>query len=209
METGNKNNSGTIREKFSEVINKTRQEVEELALQFSLGKAEASDKFEEIKKEFNSRIQEWKLSIKDEDSELNQSIHKLKAGVDELQLQLKLGKAEAKDFFEKQRTGIIQAMDNLENELRSHPRWNSLLSDFKNEGDKLRLKLEILQLKFELKKFRITDDFKSMMSQVQTEASKVLEKAEEKWDNTRSKYTDFNDEMSLVYKHLKKAIKSL
>ncbi len=209
METKAPINVKSVKAKISGTLNKTQQELEELALQFSLGKADAGDKFEEIKKEFRSKVQEWKIQFQSENSPVREKAHQLVSMLEELQVQLNLGKAEVREYFEKQKKVILKALDELETELKTHSTWNEFLSEFKSEGEKLRLKMEILQLKFELKKFKVSDDFKSAMRDVKKEAEKVLEKAEQKWDKNKSKFTDFNDEMSLVYKHMKKAIKSL
>ncbi|TAH40934.1 MAG: hypothetical protein EYC69_09705 [Bacteroidetes bacterium] len=209
MKTTETNTPGDIKFKFKNAFKKTQQELEEMALQFSLGKAEASDKFEETKKEFKAKVEEWKKFFTDKDSKGKEAIEKLTASFEELQLQLSLGKADAKDYFEKQKQAILLSINKIEEEIKEKPALNELLSDFRNEGDKLKLKLEILQLKFELKKFQITDDFKSAMKNVRIESEKILDRVEDKWDKTKSKYTDFNDEMTLVYSHLKKAIKSL
>ncbi len=209
METKERSTPGDLKFKFSNALRKTQQELEEMAVQFSLGKAEASDKFEETKKEFKAKVEEWKKFFTDKDSKGTDAIQKVLIAFEELQVQLSLGKADAKDYFEKQKKSILLSINKIEEEIKEKPALNELLSDFRNEGDKIKLKLEILQLKFELKKFEITDDFKSAMKNVRIESEKILDRVEGKWDKTKSKYTDFNDEMTLVYSHLKKAIKSL
>ncbi len=209
MKTQDSPKPGDLKFRFGNAIKNTQLELEEMALQFSLGKAEASDKFEETKKEFKAKIEEWKKFFTDKDSKGTESLNKVMAALEDLQLQLSLGKADAKDYFEKQKKAILHSIDKIEEGIREKPAFNELLSDFRNEGDRLKLKLEILQLKFELKKLKISDGFKNSMREIQIESEKILDKVESKWDETKSKYTDFNDEMSQVYAHLKKAIKSL
>jgi hypothetical protein len=207
MKNNDSVNIENLKNKFGKVFLSTQQELEELAVQFSLGKAEAADKFEEIKRDFHQRVQEWKNYFAGQKNQ--EQVAHFTALLEELNLQLNLGRAEAREYFEGQKQNILKSLDKFEAELKNDSRWNEFLSDLKSEGEKLRLKLEILQLKFELKKFRISDDFKSAMKEVGKEAEKVLDKAGQKWNESKSRYTDFNDEMSLVYKHLKKAIKSL
>jgi len=209
MKTQDSPKPGDLKFRFGKAIKNTQLELEEMALQFSLGKAEASDKFEETKKEFKAKIEEWKKFFTDKDSKGTENLNKVTAALEDLQLQLSLGKADAKDYFEKQKKAILHSIDKIEEGIREKPAFNELLSDFRNEGDRLKLKLEILQLKFELKKLKISDGFKNSMREIQIESEKILDKVESKWDETKSKYTDFNDEMSQVYAHLKKAIKSL
>ena len=53
METNLSNSKLSLAEKLHNGLKKAQQEIEELTLQFALGKAEASDKFEDIKKDKN------------------------------------------------------------------------------------------------------------------------------------------------------------
>ena len=52
METKTPTESKSLHEYFQSKLNSMHKEIEEMALQFSLGKADAKDKFEEVKKEF-------------------------------------------------------------------------------------------------------------------------------------------------------------
>jgi len=209
MKTKEKVNPIGLKGNLRIALKQTQQELEEMALQFSLGKAEAADKFEETKKEFKTKIHAWKGLFQEQSEQGKQNVQKVIASLEEAQVQLSLGKAEAKEAFEKQKKNIIQSLDTLERAIKANPTMNEWMIEVKSESERLKLKLEILKLKYELKKFRITDDFKSAMKDVKNETEKVLDKVEEKWDDTKSRYTDFSDEMSHVYKHFNKAIKSL
>jgi len=209
MKTKEKVNPIGLKGNLRIALKQTQQELEEMALQFSLGKAEAADKFEETKKEFKTKIHAWKGLFQEQSEQGKQNVQKVIASLEEAQVQLSLGKAEAKEAFEKQKKNIIHSLDTLERAIKANPTMNEWMIEVKSESERLKLKLEILKLKYELKKFRITDDFKSAMKDVKNETEKVLDKVEEKWDDTKSRYTDFSDEMSHVYKHFNKAIKSL
>ena len=193
------NTSSTLFEKIINGLKKTQKEIEEFALQFALGKAEAADKFEELKKEFNSKVNKWQ-------SEFSKT--GLKSKFEELKLQLALGKADAKDLFDEQRKNILNSIQLVEAELKSDPKLNERLEDFKSEVEKFKLKLEILKLQFELKRFEVKDEFKEAMSDAGIKIDKLFNKVEEKWDDAKKKSYDFSEEIKLSYEHLKKAVKS-
>ncbi len=202
-------NFKSLTDKVSEGLKKAQQEVEELALQFALGRADATDKFEEIKKEFSHKVNEWKLAFPDLKSINQEKINLLKSKIENLLLQLSLGKADAIDNYVEQHKKIMQSIQEFEAELKTDPELVALIGVFKIEIEKLKLKLEILKLKFELKKFETKAGFNSEMEKARLIINKLFEKIEGKWDETKSNYSDFSDEIELSWKHLKNAVKSL
>ena len=209
MDTHNTDNHKNFASKIMDGIKKAQQEIEELAVQFSLGKAEAVDKYEEIKKEFSGKAAEWKTKIAAMKTHGEEKITKLRTLFENLELQLALGKADAKDEFEEQRKNILKAIHEVEAEIKSNPEWNERINEFNVEIEKFKLKLEILKLKFELKNFDLKEDINNGISEAEKKIDQVFGKMEEKWDATKEKYSDFGEEISLAYSHLKKAIKGL
>lgn len=209
METNNPFNASKIIEKINNGLKKAQQEMEELALQFTLGKVEAADIFEDVKKEFNGKAHEWKQRYESMKVVSLDRITALKVKFEELQVQLALGRADAKDLFEKQQEKILHAINEMETEIKSNPELQEHFEDFKTEMEKFKLKLEILKLKYELKKFEVKGDFKNEMTEARIKIDKIVEKMEGKWDGAKVKYADFGDEIDLAYKHLKKAVGKL
>lgn len=193
------NQSQTLAEKISERLKKAQIEIEEFALQFALGKAEAADKFEELKKEFKSKVSQLQ-------SEYSES--GLKSKIEDLKLQLTLGKADAKDLFEEQRKNILKAIHKIEDELKSNPKFSKGVEEFSSELEKFKLKLEILKLQFELKRSELKDEFKDALAEAGIKIEKLFTKVEGKLDDVKRKSYDFSDEIKLSYEHLKKAVKS-
>jgi hypothetical protein len=189
-----------FREKFFEQLKKAQQEIEELALQFSLGKAEAEDKFEEVKKDLSAAVRKWK-----EKYSLDEKSNHLKHMLEELELQLALGKAEAIDKFDEQKRNILIAVQELEREFKSNPQVTEYTEHLKNEIEKFKAKLELLQLKFQARKFNMQSNFKDEMNKVNANFRSHID---QKFGKTKAKMSDFNDEIELAYKHLKKAINS-
>ena len=90
-------------------------------------------------------------------------------------------------------------------------RWQRIQTPhvFVHEFEKFKLKLEILRLRFGLKKFEIKDDYHTKMSSARTEINNLTSGAREHLTKGKEKYDDFKDEVSLAYKHLRKAVESL
>jgi len=199
----------TISEKIRKTIDKTQQELEELILQLSLGKADASVKYEEIKKSFVEVINEWKaalLKLKNLSKEEKQDF---KSRIEELELQLSLGKAEAKDAFLAQRKKIAKMIHRLEDAAKKNPEIRDRMNEFEHEIEKFKLKLEILAVKFELKKIEVTDDFEHAMLQARIKIDKYFLNLEQKINSSKLKYSDFASEIKMSFNRLKQAINKL
>jgi hypothetical protein len=84
--------------------------VEELQVQSALGKAELSDKFEELKKEARKKYMELKQELK---TGAKDSKEGLQAKLDHLEVQLALGKAETKDELERQKKNLQKTIKEL------------------------------------------------------------------------------------------------
>ena len=110
--------SNSFTEKIKSAFNKVHQQTEELAVQFSLGKAEAGDKFDEMKKELHSKTHELKQSLAKAETFSKEKAAILKVKLEELQVQLALGKAEAKEGFEKQKKNIMHLVNEIKAELK-------------------------------------------------------------------------------------------
>jgi uridine phosphorylase len=173
----------------------------------ALGKAEAKDKFEEIKKEFSVQVGALKNLI-ETTSEKSLSPD-VRAKIEALEVQLALGKAESKDHFEEQKKKIVKAITNVEEEIRKS--WKKIQSPnfFVHEAENFKLKLEILRLRFGLKKFEMKADYRASMEAARREIEKLASGTKESLHKGKEKYDDFKDEISLAYKHLKKAVESL
>lgn len=181
-----------------------QQELDELTVQLALGKAEAHDKFEEVKLEFRMKVAEFRNQVREmRDMIKPEVLQKL----DELELKLALGRAESKEVYQEQKQKIKLALANLEHE------WNQGIHKvdtdfFIHEAEKFRLKLDILRLRFELKAFQVKDSYRSTTINVKRELEKIATRVQQKL-HMGTRYADFKDELSLAYEHLKKAVHEL
>jgi hypothetical protein len=205
METETREKPKPLLQTVGECMLKAQQEIDDLAVQLSLGKAESKEKFEEVKKEFIEKVNELKKLVK---SSFEKSMPvALKLKLEELELQLKVGKADTKEAFDLQRAELIEATIALENEIRKVLEKIEAPDYFHHEVEKFLLKLEILRLKFGIKKFEIKDTFRIRMARAKKSIHSFADKATK--IGTRKNHTGFKDEITEAYKHLKSAVKNL
>jgi hypothetical protein len=194
-------------EKMAEGLLLAQQEIDELALQLSLGKSEAIEKFEEVKKEFVRGISTLKKSVQ---SALDQPIPlALKMKFEAVELQLQVGKVQSKESFDSQIKTLIAATIALEEEIKSLLHKMEVKGYFGHEIEKFLLKLEILRLKFGIKKFEIKEGFRSEMATVRKSIESLRKNAKKLKALPAAAYDDIKTEISSNYKSLKNAINKL
>ncbi len=188
-----------------EKLVRVQQELDELALQLSLGKAEARDKFEELKVEFRDKVGALKLQLHQSEETIRPEVLRT---LEEFELQLALGKAETKDRFHEQKIKILHSLNTLE---QAWTEWIKTLDSnfFTHEAEKFKLKLEILRLRFDLKAFEMKDAYRGTMPALRRELERIHHRLQQRMKSGSARYDDFADELSLAYKHLKKAVTDL
>jgi hypothetical protein len=207
METNETKIKTPLLEKMAEGLLQAQQEIDELALQLSLGKSEAKEKLEEVKKEFIKGINTLKKSLQ---SALDQPIPlALKMKFEAVELQLQVGKVQSKESFDSQIKLLIVATIALEEEIRSLLHKMEVKGYFGHEIEKFLLKLEILRLKFGIKKFEIKEGFRSEMATVRKSIESFRENAKKLKALPAAAYDDIKTEISSNYKSLKNAINKL
>jgi len=194
-------------EKMAEGLLLAQQEIDELAVQLSLGKSEAKEKLEEVKKEFVRGISTLKKSVQ---SALDQPIPlALKMKFEAVELQLQVGKVQSKESFDSQIKTLIAATIALEEEIKSLLHKMEVKGYFGHEIEKFLLKLEILRLKFGIKKFEIKEGFRSEMATVRKSIESLRKNAKKLKALPAAAYDDIKTEISSNYKSLKNAINKL
>lgn len=181
---------------------KAATELEELQLQLSLGKAEAKDKFETLKKRFNGVVHEAELKVDD----VKEWGHDLHTKFDELRIQLALGKAETKDVYEAQRKKINLKIHEIETYIQAHPKLAKAYDYLLTEFERVKLELEILAVNFKLSTLKTTDSLQKRrdeMTAIIKGLKEGLEKHKQGEEPTR--HENFRNEIKQAYHHLKAA----
>ena len=108
----------TPTEKIIDGLRKAAIELEKFQVQAALGKAEAKDKYEAAKKEFQKYIHEARVRIDETKSSAESKYKDLKPLLESLQVQFALGKAETKKTLDEKRKQFTKALSELETYFR-------------------------------------------------------------------------------------------
>lgn len=185
-----------------------QREIDELALQLSLGKADVKDKFEEIKKEFEVKLASLKHLFNR--AEVSQFVPiRLEWKLQDLELQLRSGSSASKESFGAQCSALIAATIDLGKDVASVFQKTKTSNYFRHETETFLLKLDILRLKFGSKQFKIRNSFRSNMRGAKKVIRQISHKVQGAESKTRRGKREAKREIAVVYKHLKSAVKNL
>ncbi|MCW5515437.1 hypothetical protein [Muriicola sp. Z0-33] len=185
-------------DKVVESLRKAAIEIEEFQVQAALGKAEAHDAYEVAKKHFNQFIHESKSKVREGKEQVNE----INAKLDELRVQLALGKAETKEKFIEQKKLLLKSLHELEVKIKSNPKVSKMYAFMQIEIEKFRVKLDVLEEKFEEGKESAKIAFEKRKAEFNEFINGVKTKREKKQE---TKWEHFQTEVSEAFTHLKRA----
>ena len=181
-------------------LRKTATDLEEFRVQTALGKAEAQDKFEEVKKKFNLFVHDSEFKVKG----VKDKIEELNAKFDELRVQLALGKAETKEVFKKQKKQLLLTLHDIELKIKTNDTLNRMYALSLIEIEQFKIQLEILEERFNKEKDEAKDTFEKGKKDFNAFIDKVKEKyGKKKVEETQLEH--FQNEISEAFSHFKKA----
>ncbi len=191
--------NATFVDKVVAQLRRTAIDLEEFQVKASLGKAEATDKYEEIKKKFNLFIHETKNKI-----ELGkEKITDMNTMFDELIVQLALGKAESKEAFKEQKKKLLHKLHDIEVKIKTNETLNSIYAYVLIEIEMFRVQLEILEKNFEKGK----DGVKTAFEKSKKEFNEMIEKIKSKYSGKKkeTQWEHFQNEISEAFGHFRQA----
>ncbi len=185
-------------DKVAEALRKAAVDLEEFQVKAALGKAEAQDKYEEIKKNLDSFIQESKSKVKTG----KEKVDEVHTKFDELRVQLALGKAETIEAFKNQKKQLLTAMHELEVKIKTNKTLNEMYAFVLIEIEKFKAQLEVLEEKFDKGK----EDAKASFEKRKQEFDDFIDKFKAKYaSKEESRWEHFQDEISEAFTHFKSA----
>jgi uncharacterized coiled-coil protein SlyX len=185
-------------DKVVDSLRKAAVEIEEFQVQAALGKAEAHDAYEGAKKRFNKFINDSKSKV----HEGKEQVNEINAKLDEIRVQLALGKAETKEKFLEQKKLLLTSLNELETKIKSNPTINRMYAFMQIEIEKFKVKLDVLEEKFEEGK----ESAKMAFEKGKTEFDAIINGIKEKNDKKQdTKWEHFQSEISEAFTHLKRA----
>jgi len=190
-------------DKVIQALRKAAVNLEEFQVKTALGKAEAKDKYETIKKDFNVFIHENEYKIK----LANENIAVLKGKFDELRVQLALGKAETIDVFKTQKKQLLTTLHEIEVKIKSNETLSRMYAITLIEIEQFKIQLEILEEKYLADK----KDTKSAFEKGKPAFNSFIDTLKSKYGKQKetTKFEHFQHEISEAFTHLKSAFSSV
>lgn len=180
-------------------LRKTAVNLEEFQVQTALGKAEAHEKYEEVKKTFNQFIYDSEFKIKG----IKEKIEELNTKFDELRVQLALGKAETKEIFKKQKKQLLLTLHDIEVKIKTDETLSRMYALTLIEIEQFKIQLEILEQKFSRDNKKAKDSFEKGKHDFNSFIDKFRGKYAKKKEETKLEH--FQNEISEAFNHFKKA----
>jgi len=203
-----------LKDSIQNRLQSIEKSLDEFQLQLALGKAEALDEFEKQKKRLSEFVFEFQQKIESLTTE-NELINKLKSALQELQLQLSLGKAESKEVFEEQKEKIIKVVGDLEEIIKADKKIDEKFADLydylDNSTQNFRTALDILRLQINLGKAEAEDNFEQVKKELSPVFSDLKEKINKIKDNgfSESSFKELNQELKNSFSLVKKVFSNL
>lgn len=184
--------------------------LEELRLQLALGEMDAADEFEKLKQRYHKHFDAFKEKLND--MEQSEMVSGLRTALDELRVQLALGKAETKEAFDEQKAKLKKLMTKVRQETQKIARehkddldqWSDLLND---AMDNLSMHLDILKLQFHLGKAEAREKIKEKRKEMEERLKKLNERIEKLTAAGKEKWDDIYKDLSVMYNDLKENMK--
>ncbi|RXP63575.1 hypothetical protein EC396_01865 [Lutibacter sp. HS1-25] len=186
-------------DKVIEALRKTAVNLEEFQVKVALGKADAKDKYEDVKKEFNLFIHDSEFKI----NQVKENIEELKAKFDELRVQLALGKAETIEVYKNQKKQLLLTLHEIEVKIKTNETLCRMYALTLIEIEQFKIQLEILEKKYKTDKKETKESFEKGNSEFNSFIEKLKKKYSKKKEETKLEH--FQNEISEAFTHFKKA----
>jgi hypothetical protein len=197
----------SILERVARKLIHAQQELDELAVQLALGKADAKDKFEEVKADFKQRVNEFKFTTIGKI--LGMAAERMQAHIDELEEHLSDGRAETHEKFEAQLNKILGTLKAFEIEIKDRLPKSANVALFQYDIEKFKLELTILRLRYELKRIELHDEFYDGLAAARKSVKQMKQVVSEKVKDGVENLDDFKEHVAETFAHMRKAVKSL
>jgi hypothetical protein len=194
-------NENHFGENLAALMRKAAVSLEKYQVQLALGEMEAKDQFEKLKKKFRSTLNTAQTYVENNGRKAKDEVMQV---IDEMKVQLALGKAESLDEFEVQEKKIIRAFKTLEARIDGvidHEAEEEL----HHEMQQFRIKLDMLKVQYKLGNMEARDQFEDRKHELEAAMAKLKAKIEARRDINAKTRAARKEEIKESYKHLKKA----
>jgi hypothetical protein len=207
-----------IRESIDKKLDHWEATATAIEAQLQLSKEQAIEELEVRKNGLNETLEEFRSEIVKAKGLADEQKTEIQARFDELQLQLALGKAEARDSFEAQREKIQHSIATLEatvdRELDAagqagHEALRKAANEFITAAVRLEAEMEFMAIQFDVKKDDVRGRFEHERTALAEQIQRYKQQIEEKKQMARDKAATFENELSNGMSQIKQAFKKL
>jgi hypothetical protein len=186
-----------IEAQFKQLLNSWTQSLEEMGEQLSGGKINAAESFEKQKDQLKGFVETMKTNLDKAHDMAEESAVKLKTTIEELSLQLNLGKAETAELFNEQRKKIDKALQEVvaAGKLAYHGNYGYAMELFENNSKAIKIGLEIAQLQFLLAKMDAKDGAEKAKKELGEKLEELKNAAGKAHDLTRENVDHWGHQM--------------
>jgi hypothetical protein len=186
-----------LEEQFKELFNNWKSSLEDLRVQFNLGKMDASEAFEAQKKNLRHLIESMKQNADKATGMAEENAGKFKAKLEDLLVQLNLGKAETKELYEEQRKKIDLALQEVyaAGKLAYHGNYNYMMELFDNNTQAFKTGLDIVKLQFALGKMEAKEEAENLRKEINEKITELQSFAEKAQQLTKENMEEWGKQM--------------
>lgn len=182
-----------------------------MEIDLHLEEEEIIHSFENHKDKLRKNIDSFSKSTQDK---LGETAKGLQTRLDELKVQLALGKAESKEAYEEQRKQLNAALNNVSTEYekvksQAGDKMGEIKEELGQQIKKFQSRLDVFRLHFHLGMADAKEEYEEKKKELSRELDKVKNKVEEAEKKGEDKWEGFGKEMGEAFSHFQGAIKKL
>lgn len=182
-----------------------QKQFEDMRTQFASGKMDAVEAFEKQKSHLRDAITTLKANTEKATDLTEEQLTKLKARMEELQVQLTLGKADGMDAFHEQKKKIEHAMESLKQEGKEayNKGFEQAMELYDHNATAFKTGLEILKLQFALGKMDAKDNVEELKAELNTKMNEMQNIMQEGQKIMTSQMQEWNKQWQDGYEKMK------
>jgi hypothetical protein len=207
-----------IREAIDTKMDKWEASATAIEAQLQLSKEQAIEELEVRKKRLNETLEGFKSEVVKAKGLADEKKTEIQTRFDELQVQLALGKAEARDSFEAQKKKIQRSVATLESTIDREldaagqamdESLRTAAREFIRAAIGVEVEMEFLAIQFEVTKEGARDRFEHEKRALIEQIKRYKQQLEEKKQMARDKAATFEKELSNGMSQIRQAFKKL
>ncbi len=200
----------TIQHEFIEMskerLTQMKVLLDELQVQLNLGKAEALDIFERERKNFRQFIRDYKEQLQQENRKVTEHRDNLVRKMEALENVLETALATSKKKFEQDKKSVLQAIYELEAELKET--YGDLGQNLQERLDSFKGRLDAYRVQLALAEYEAKDELEEKKTALRNSVNSLIEKIRNE-SSVSERVDQFSSEVNQSMDHLRKAFSEL